>query len=292
MSRKVKTKGIILAGGSGSRLYPLTKGMSKQLLPVYDKPMIYYPLSILMLSGIREILIITTREDEINFQRLLGDGNKIGLSITYKVQEYPAGLPDAFVLGEDFIGDDRVCMVLGDNLFYSDGFVNRHLIANLNSNDAVIFGYTVKDPERYGVLELDSENNVLSIEEKPKIPKTNYAITGLYIFNSDVSQVAKKLKVSDRGETEIIDIIKYYHNNNQLKVELLGRGTAWLDTGTHSSLLEASNFVEVIENRQGLKIACIEEIAYMKGYITKEELKQLAVILKNSEYGKYLLNLI
>jgi glucose-1-phosphate thymidylyltransferase len=284
-------KGIILAGGSGTRLFPITKGVSKQILPVYDKPMIYYPLSILMLAGIKDILIITTEMDRNAFYMILGDGREFGINIKYEIQNKPNGLPEAFVIGERFIDGDRVCLILGDNIFYSDMFINQHLIPNLNKDDAVIFGYYVKDPERYGVIETDNENNILSIEEKPLNPKSNYAITGLYIFNGDVSNVAKTLKVSDRGETEIVDIIIHYQKENKLTMERLGRGIAWLDTGTHSSLLEASNFVEVIENRQGLKIACIEEIAYLKGYISNDKLKYLAEPLMKSDYGKYLMKI-
>jgi len=285
-------KGIILAGGLGTRLYPITKGVSKQVLPVYDKPMIYYPLSILMLAGIKDILIITTEIDHNVFYTILGDGSEIGINILYKIQNEPNGLPEAFTIGEKFINGDRVCLILGDNIFYSDRFINRHLVPNLNKHEAVIFGYYVKDPERYGVIETDNEDNVLSIEEKPVNPKSNYAITGLYIFDGDVSDVAKKLTISDRGETEIVDIIVHYQKQNKLTVEKLGRGIAWLDTGTHNSLLEASNFVEVIENRQGLKIACIEEIAYRKGYISKGELKCLAEPLMKSDYGKYLMKIV
>ena len=284
-------KGIILAGGSGTRLYPITKGLSKQLLPVYDKPMIYYPLAILMQARIKEILIITTKSDNNNFINLLGNGSDLGINITYEIQHEPNGLPEAFVIGEKFIGDSRVCLILGDNIFYSDRFINNHFIPNLNEKHSVIFGYHVSDPERYGVVEFDEYYNVLSIEEKPVEPKSNYAITGLYIFDNDVVQIAKQLNFSRRGETEIVDIILHYQKEEKLKVELLGRGIAWLDTGTHQSLLQASNFVEVLENRQGLKIACIEEIAYQNGLISKQQLKLLAEKLKNNEYGKYLLNL-
>jgi glucose-1-phosphate thymidylyltransferase len=287
----MKTKGIILAGGSGTRLYPITKGLSKQLLPVYDKPMIYYPLAILMQANIKDILIITSESDNKNFLNLLGDGSELGIKISYEIQHKPNGLPEAFVIGEKFIGDSRVCLILGDNIFYSDRFINNHLIPNLNEERSVIFGYHVRDPERYGVVEFDEHFNVLSIEEKPIIPRSNYAITGLYIFDNDVVQVAKQLNVSKRGETEIVDVIQHYKNEGKLKVELLGRGIAWLDTGTHQSLLQASNFVETLETRQGLKIACIEEIAYQTGLITKQQLKTLAEKLKSNEYGKYLLNL-
>ena len=280
-----------MAGGSGSRLYPITKGLSKQLLPVYDKPMIYYPLAILMQASITDILIITTESDYKNFINLLGDGSELGIKISYEIQHEPNGLPEAFIIGEKFIGDSRVCLILGDNIFYSDRFINNHLIPNLNEEHSVIFGYHVRDPERYGVVEFDEHFNVLSIEEKPIIPKSNYAITGLYIFDNDVVQIAKQLNVSKRGETEIVDVIQHYKKKGKLKVELLGRGIAWLDTGTHQSLLQASNFVETLENRQGLKIACIEEIAYQNGLISKKQLKILANKLRNNEYGKYLLNL-
>ena len=285
-------KGIILAGGSGTRLYPATKSISKQLLTVFDKPMIYYPLATLMLSNVREILIITTREDIDNFINLLGDGSDLGLDISYKIQEKPNGLPEAFIIGEDFIGNDRICMILGDNIFHSDRFINRHVLPNMEHSKATIFGYRVRDPERYGVVEIDDENNVISIEEKPRNPKSNFAITGLYIFNNDVCQIAKELQVSDRGELEIVDIIKHYIAAEELKFEALGRGIAWLDTGTHESLLDASNFIEVFENRQGLKIACIEEIAYQKGWISKSQLEALATPLMKNNYGKYLMSLL
>ena len=284
-------KGIILAGGSGTRLYPLTRSVSKQLLPIYDKPMIYYPLSTLMLAGINDILIITTGRDNQNFIDLLGDGHELGINISYKIQDEPNGLPEAFIIGEDFIGNNRVCLILGDNIFHSDRFINKHVIPNMEKDEAVVFGYHVKDPERYGVVEFDNNHNALSIEEKPKIPKSNYAITGLYLFNSDVCQIAKNLKVSERGETEIVEVIKHYQSKGELKVETLGRGIAWLDTGTHKSLHEASNYIEVLENRQGLKIACIEEIAFQKGYISKGQLLLLAESMKKNEYGKYLMNI-
>ena len=285
-------KGIILAGGSGTRLHPLTQAISKQLLPVYDKPMIYYPLATLMLAGINDILIITTERDNKNFIDLLGDGHKLGISISYKIQYKPNGLPEAFIIGEDFIGNDRVCLILGDNIFHSDMFINKHVIPNIEKDEAVVFGYHVKDPERYGVVEFDDNYNVLSIEEKPKIPKSNYVITGLYLFNSDVCQVAKNLKVSERGEIEIVDVIKYYQNKRELKIEALGRGIAWLDTGTHQSLLEASNFIEVLENRQGLKIACIEEIAYQKGLISDTQLENIVKSLKKNSYRDYLVSIL
>jgi glucose-1-phosphate thymidylyltransferase len=281
-------KGIILAGGSGSRLFPLTQVVSKQLLPIYDKPMIYYPLATLMLANITEILIITTPEDNERFILLLGDGSKFGINIQYKVQEKPTGLPDAFIIGEEFIGNDRVCLILGDNIFHADTFINTHIMPNINTDMATIFGYYVADPERYGIVELDNTGAVLSLEEKPSKPKSNYAVTGLYIFNKDVSSIAKSLTPSTRGETEIVDIVRHYLENDLLKVELLGRGVAWLDTGTHSSLHDASTYIEVLENRQGLKIACLEEIAFTKGYITKDQLLDLAKHLKKNSYGDYL----
>jgi glucose-1-phosphate thymidylyltransferase len=280
-------KGIILAGGNGSRLSPLTSAVSKQLLPVYDKPMIYYPLATLMLSNITEILIIIKAEDESRFESLLGNGSKFGISIEYKIQDNPNGLPEAFVIGEEFIGDDRVCLILGDNIFHADTFINSHIIPNIDSDKASIFGYYVSDPQRYGIVEIDN-NLVKSIEEKPINPKSNYAITGLYMFNSDVSSIAKNLKPSIRGETEIVDIIKHYLNKDELNVEILGRGVAWLDTGTHGSLLNASNYIEVLENRQGLKIACLEEIAFNKGYIDRDQLIDLTKKMKNTDYGRYL----
>jgi glucose-1-phosphate thymidylyltransferase len=285
-------KGIILAGGSGTRLHPLTYSMSKQLLPVYDKPMIYYPLATLMLAGIDEILIITTERDNQNFINLLGDGSRLGISISYEIQYEANGLPEAFIIGEDFIGNDRVCLILGDNIFHSDMFINQHVVPNIERDEAVVFGYHVKDPERYGVVEFDENKKVISIEEKPEIPRSNYAITGLYLFNSDVCEIAKNLKVSSRGETEIVDIIKFYHRKKELNIEALGRGIAWLDTGTHQSLLEASNFIEVLENRQGLKIACIEEIAYQKGFISDLQLKSIIKSLNKNSYRDYLISIL
>ena len=285
-------KGIILAGGSGTRLYPLTKSVSKQLLPVYDKPMIYYPLATLMLADITEILIITTEEDNERFIDLLGNGDHLGVNIAYEIQDKPGGLPEAFIIGENFIGDDRVCLILGDNIFHSDRFINQHVVPNISNDKSVIFGYRVRDPVRYGVVEIDAESNILSIEEKPKNPKSNYAITGLYIFNSDVCQVAKTLTVSTRGELEIVDVIKHYLEKGSLKLESLGRGIAWLDTGTHESLLDASNFIEVLENRQGLKISCVEEIAHQKGWISNAELEVIAKSLKKNAYGEYLMSLL
>ncbi len=284
-------KGIILAGGSGTRLYPITKGISKQLAPIYDKPMIYYPLSILMLAGIREILIISTPTDLPRFKELLGDGKDLGLEFSYVVQPSPDGLAQAFILGEEFIGDDDVCLILGDNIFYGQGMSNllKTSVTNAKENNATVFGYYVKDPERYGVAEFDSNGNVISIEEKPKEPKSNYAVVGLYFYPNDVVQKAKLVKPSDRGELEITTLNQLYLEENRLKVELMGRGYAWLDTGTHESLLDASNFIQTIEKRQGLKIACIEEIAYEMGYIDKEKLLELAKPLSKNQYGQYLI---
>jgi len=286
-------KGIILAGGSGTRLYPITKGVSKQLLPVYDKPMIYYPLSVLMLAGIQEILIISTPEDLPNFKKLLGDGSDIGIKLNYKEQPSPDGLAQAFIIGAEFIGTDDVCLVLGDNIFYGYGFSGmlRNARKNLAEGNSTVFGYYVNDPERYGVAGLDDEGVVTSIEEKPVNPKSNYAVVGLYFYTNDVVQIAKKIKPSDRGELEITSVNKEYLKNKNLKVELLGRGFAWLDTGTLDSLMEAGQFIETIEKRQGLKVACIEEIAYRMNYINKEQLKQLAEPLKKNGYGQYLLKL-
>ncbi|WP_417885245.1 glucose-1-phosphate thymidylyltransferase RfbA [Zunongwangia sp.] len=284
-------KGIILAGGSGTRLYPITRGVSKQLLNVYDKPMIYYPLSVLMLAGIRDILIISTPQDLTHFQRLLGNGNEIGMHFEYKEQPSPDGLAQAFILGEDFIGNDDVCLVLGDNIFYGHGLTEllANSVKNVTENkDATVFGYYVNDPERYGVAEFDNDGNVLSIEEKPKEPKSNYAIVGLYFYPNSVIQIAKSIKPSNRGELEITSVNEEYLKKDKLKVELMGRGYAWLDTGTHESMLQASNFIQTIETRQGLKIACIEEIAYDKGYINKNQLAKLAESLQKNTYGQYL----
>ena len=282
-------KGIILAGGSGTRLHPLTLAVSKQALPVYEKPMIYYPLSTLMFSGIREILIISTPHDLPIFQRLLGDGSSLGCRFEYKVQEVPNGLAQAFVLGEEFIGNDKVCLVLGDNIFY----MKRKIVEScVDVEGAKIFGYHVSDPERYGVVEYDEDNNVISIEEKPKEPKSNYAVPGLYYYDNDVVEIAKNIKPSARGEYEITDVNTEYLNRGKLKVQLLGRGSAWLDTGTFRSLMQASQFVQVIEDRQGRKIGCIEEAAYKMGFINDEQLKKLAEPLLKSGYGDYLLSLI
>ena len=287
-------KGIILAGGSGTRLYPITKGVSKQLLPVYDKPMIYYPLSVLMLAGIKEILIISTSEDLPNYEKLLGDGSKLGIKLFYKEQPSPDGLAQAFIIGEEFIGNDHVCLVLGDNIFYGSGFSG--MLKNANKNvlkgKSTVFGYYVKDPKRFGIAEFDNKGNVISIEEKPENPKSNYAIVGLYFYTNEVIQIAKNVKPSNRGELEITSVNQVYLSKNNLKVELLGRGFAWLDTGTHDSLLEAGNFIESIESRKGLKVACLEEIAYRMNYINANQVRKLADPLKKNDYGKYLLNMI
>jgi len=285
-------KGIILAGGSGTRLYPITKGVSKQLTPIYDKPMIYYPLSVLMLAGITEILIISTPKDLPRFEELLGDGSDIGLSFSYKEQPSPDGLAQAFILGEDFIGTDDVCMVLGDNIFYGHGLVEMLAQSVINVTEhkkATVFGYHVKDPDQYGVAEFDSLGNVLSLEEKPVAPKSNYAVVGLYFYPNNVIEIAKSIKPSHRGELEITTVNQSYLERGDLKVELMGRGFAWLDTGTHESLLEASNFIMTIENRQGLKVACIEEIAYEMGYISNAQLIELAQPLLKNQYGQYLM---
>ena len=283
-----KFKGIVLAGGSGSRLHPITKGVSKQLLPIYDKPMIFYPISVLMLSGIREILIISTPEDMDGYKRLLGDGSSFGLSIKYAIQPSPDGLAQAFIIGEDFIGDSNVALVLGDNIFYGQHFSNNLNTAASRKKGATVFGYHVKDPERFGVVEFDGEGNVLSIEEKPTNPKSNFAVTGLYFYDNDVIEIAKSIKPSPRGELEITDINNVYKNRGDLKVELLGRGFAWLDTGTHDSLMEAGQFVQTVEKRQGLKVACLEEIAFHNGWLSKELLLKQAGALKKTSYGEYL----
>jgi glucose-1-phosphate thymidylyltransferase len=285
-------KGIILAGGSGTRLYPITRGVSKQLVPIYDKPMVYYPLSVLMLAGIKDILIITTSEDQPSFQRLLGDGAEIGITLRYAIQPSPDGLAQAFILGEHFIGDDDVCLVLGDNIYHGHelGLLLAKAVANAQmENKATVFGYHVTDPERYGVAEFDAQGNVVSIEEKPLEPKSNYAVTGLYFYPNDVIQKAKTITPSHRGELEITSVNQLYLSEQRLKVEIMGRGYAWLDTGTHESLLEAAQFIEIIEKRQGLKVACIEEIAFEQGYISKQQLIVLAQPLIKNQYGQYLL---
>ncbi|MCG3679746.1 glucose-1-phosphate thymidylyltransferase RfbA [Aliarcobacter butzleri] len=286
-------KGIVLAGGSGTRLYPITKGVSKQLTPIYDKPMIYYPLSVLMLAGIKEILIITTPEDQSNFINLLGDGSDLGIKFSYVIQPSPDGLAQAFILGEKFLDGDDACLVLGDNIFYGHGLTNllAQSVKNIkDENKATVFGYYVKDPERYGVAEFNDNGDVISIEEKPKEPKSNYAVVGLYFYPNDVVKKAKNVKPSNRGELEITTLNQDYLSENRLKVELMGRGYAWLDTGTHESLLEASSFIQTIENRQSLKVACLEEIAYEMGYISKEKLLELAEPLKKNQYGQYLIS--
>ena len=280
-------KGIILAGGSGTRLYPITKGISKQLMPIYDKPMIYYPLSVLMLAGIKEVLIITTPEDNDQFKRLLGDGSEIGCQFSYAVQAVPNGLAQAFVIGADFVGKDKVALVLGDNIFYGTGLADL-LQANNDPNGGIIYAYHVHDPERYGVVDFDKQGNVISIEEKPKEPKSNYAVPGVYFYDNDVIRIAKSIKPSKRGELEITDINKAYQANGELTVDLLGRGFAWLDTGTHDSLMEAGQFVQTVENRQGLKVACLEEIAFGNGWLSKTTLLEQAEVLKKTSYGEYL----
>jgi glucose-1-phosphate thymidylyltransferase len=288
-------KGIVLAGGSGTRLYPITKGVSKQLLPIYDKPMVYYPISALMLAGIREILIISTPQDLPGFERLLGDGSDYGVNFQYAEQPSPDGLAQAFIIGEEFIGDDSACLVLGDNIFYGQGFPNmlRNAVKDAEiNNKATVFGYYVNDPERYGVADFDKDGNVLSIEEKPANPKSNYAVVGLYFYPNSVVEIAKNIKPSARGELEITTVNQEYLKNEELKVQIFGRGFAWLDTGTHDSLSEASVFVEVLEKRQGLKIACLEEIAYKRGWINRDDILCLAEPMKKNQYGQYLLNLI
>jgi len=287
-------KGIVLAGGAGTRLYPITKGVSKQMLPIYDKPMIYYPISVLMLAGIRDILIISTPDDLPHFKRLLGDGSDFGVFFSYAEQPRPEGLAQAFIIGEDFIDNDNVCMVLGDNIFYGQGFSELLKKAKRNveeSKRATVFGYYVNDPERYGVAEFDSTGKVISIEEKPKTPKSNYAVVGLYFYTNDVVKIAKSIKPSARGELEITTVNQEFLNRESLSVEIMGRGFAWLDTGTHDSLTEASNFVETIEHRQGLKIACLEEIGFEKGWLTKEKILEVAKPMEKNQYGQYLIKL-
>ena len=288
----MKTKGIVLAGGSGTRLYPITKGVSKQLLPIYDKPMIYYPLSVLMLTGIRDILVISTPDDIDGFKRLLADGKELGINISYAVQPNPDGLAQAFIIGEEFIGDSNVCLVLGDNIFYGPGFSPLLYKAANRKTGSTVFGYQVKDPERFGVVEFDDTKRAISIEEKPHHPKSNYAITGLYFYDNDVVEIAKQVQPSDRGELEITTINQMYMQRGDLSVELLGRGFAWLDTGTHESLLEAGMFVEMIEKRQGYKIACLEEIAYNNGWLTEQDLQRIGNKLSKNSYGQYLLELV
>ncbi len=285
-------KGIVLAGGSGSRLYPITKGISKQLLPIYDKPMVYYPISVLMLGGIRDILIITTAEDIASFQRLLGDGEQFGINLTYAIQPYPGGIAQAFLIGEEFIGDDKVCLVLGDNIFYGQGFTPKLREVASRDDGATIFAYRVKDPERFGVVAFDDQMKVTSIEEKPVKPQSEYAVTGLYFYDNKVVDFAKQITPSARGELEITCINRCYLEADLLHVELMGRGFAWLDTGTYESLLEAGSFVQTIEHRQGLKIACLEEIAYAHGWLSKEHIREIAKQLNKNSYGDYLLRLL
>ena len=288
----MNTKGIILAGGSGTRLYPITKGVSKQLLPIYDKPMIYYPISVLMLAGIQDILIITTAEDKESFERLLGDGSQFGVRLQYAIQPSPDGLAQAFIIGEEFIGDSNVCLVLGDNIFYGQGFTPMLKQAVARQKGATVFGYQVKDPERFGVVEFDEHKRAISLEEKPKQPKSNFAVTGLYFYDNDVIQIAKQVKPSDRGELEITTVNQMYLERGDLSVELLGRGFAWLDTGTHASLLEAAQFVETLEKRQGYKVACLEEIAFNQGWLSKEQVLKIGQSMSKNDYGQYLISLV
>ena len=288
----MNTKGIILAGGSGTRLYPITKGVSKQLLPIYDKPMIYYPISVLMLAGIQDILIITTPEDKESFERLLGDGSQFGVRLQYAIQPSPDGLAQAFIIGEEFIGDSNVCLVLGDNIFYGQGFTPMLKQAVARQKGATVFGYQVKDPERFGVVEFDEQKRAISLEEKPKQPKSNFAVTGLYFYDNDVIQIAKEVKPSERGELEITTVNQMYLERGDLSVELLGRGFAWLDTGTHASLLEAAQFVETLEKRQGYKVACLEEIAFNQGWLSKEQVLKIGQSMSKNDYGQYLISLV
>ena len=288
----MNTKGIILAGGSGTRLYPITKGVSKQLLPIYDKPMIYYPISVLMLAGIQDILIITTPEDKESFERLLGDGSQFGVRLQYAIQPSPDGLAQAFIIGEEFIGDSNVCLVLGDNIFYGQGFTPMLKQAVARAKGATVFGYQVKDPDRFGVVEFDDQKRAISLEEKPTQPKSNFAVTGLYFYDNDVIQIAKEVKPSNRGELEITTVNQMYLERGDLNVELLGRGFAWLDTGTHASLLEAAQFVETLEKRQGYKVACLEEIAFNQGWLSTEQVLKIGQSMSKNDYGQYLISLV
>ena len=288
----ITTKGIILAGGSGTRLYPITKGVSKQLLPIYDKPMIYYPLSVLMLAGIQDILIITTPEDKESFERLLGDGSQFGVRLQYAIQPSPDGLAQAFIIGEAFIGNSNVCLVLGDNIFYGQGFTPMLKQAVARAKGATVFGYQVKDPERFGVVEFDEQKRAISLEEKPTHPKSHFAVTGLYFYDNEVIQIAKQVKPSERGELEITTVNQMYLERGDLNVELLGRGFAWLDTGTHASLLEAAQFVETLEKRQGYKVACLEEIAFNQGWLSQEQILEIGQSMSKNDYGQYLISLV
>ena len=288
----MNTKGIILAGGSGTRLYPITKGVSKQLLPIYDKPMIYYPISVLMLAGIQDILIITTPEDKESFERLLGDGSQFGVRLQYAIQPSPDGLAQAFIIGEDFIGNSNVCLVLGDNIFYGQGFTPMLKQAVARAKGATVFGYQVKDPERFGVVEFDEHKRAISLEEKPMHPKSHFAVTGLYFYDNQVIQIAKQVKPSERGELEITTVNQMYLERGDLNVELLGRGFAWLDTGTHASLLEAAQFVETLEKRQGYKVACLEEIAFNQGWLSQKQILEIGQSMSKNDYGQYLISLV